>query len=58
MADEILTPEECAGLLKMSVLTVRSYLRSGQLKGIKMGRVWRIRRSDLEAFLEAHRFKE
>jgi excisionase family DNA binding protein len=28
------------------------YLRSGKIKGIKVGRLWRIREADLTAFME------
>ncbi|HPT62259.1 MAG TPA: helix-turn-helix domain-containing protein, partial [Bacillota bacterium] len=31
--------------------TVREWLRTGKLKGKKVGRVWRIKESDLEEFI-------
>jgi len=49
---EVLTPEEVAGRLKMSPRTVRDWLRKGHLTGIKLGKEWRVRESDLEAFVE------
>lgn len=57
MADEdkpkdLLTPEEAAARLKISRVTVGDWLRSGKLKGVKVGRLWRIRESDLETFLK------
>ena len=36
----------------MHPFTVLKYLKAGKLKGIKLGRVWRIRESDVERFLE------
>ena len=40
--NKVLTPEETAELLRVSSKTVRDWLRSGKLKGIKIGRQWRI----------------
>lgn len=57
MEETMLTPEEVAERLKVKPYTVREWLRLGKLKGIKLptGRrvVWRVRPSDLEAFLAA-----
>jgi excisionase family DNA binding protein len=50
--EEYFTPEEVAQKLKVSLRTIKSHLISGRLKGVKVGRLWRIRASDLEAFLE------
>jgi excisionase family DNA binding protein len=32
---------------------VRDWLRAGRIKGIKLGRIWRVRESDLEAFIKS-----
>lgn len=50
--EKIYTPEMAAELLHVSPLTLRSWLRIGRLNGVKVGRQWRIRESDLKAFLE------
>lgn len=50
--DKLLTPEEVADLLSVSLKTVGNWLRSGQLQGIKLGRLWRISRPELERFVE------
>jgi excisionase family DNA binding protein len=50
--DPILTPEQVAERLHISHLTVGNWLRSGKLKGVKVGRLWRVRESDLEIFLK------
>jgi excisionase family DNA binding protein len=50
--DPVLTPEQVAERLHISRLTVGNWLRSGKLKGVKVGRLWRVRESELEAFLE------
>ena len=50
---DLLTTEEVAARLKVGVPTVWRYLRSRALHGIRLGKSWRIRASDLEAFLAA-----
>ncbi|MFI5329417.1 MAG: helix-turn-helix domain-containing protein [Desulfobaccales bacterium] len=50
--DNLLTPEDVAMRLHISRLTVGNWLRSGKLKGVKVGRLWRVRESDLETFLK------
>lgn len=49
--DKLLTIEEVAEILRVSSRSVNRYIESGRLKASKLG-VWRIRRSDLEKFLE------
>ncbi len=50
MNDRLLTPEEVAERLRISRFTVMNYLRSGVLKGVKVGRVWRIEEEELARF--------
>jgi acetyl-CoA synthetase len=50
--EEYFTPEELAQKLKVSLRTIKKYLLDGSLKGVKVGRLWRVRASDLENFLE------
>lgn len=45
-ASNAMTPEEAAMELGMSPRTVREHCRTGRLKGVKVGREWRILRSD------------
>jgi excisionase family DNA binding protein len=52
MVDEYLTIEEAASRVKVKPDTLRLWLRTGQLKGLKAGRLWRVRPTDLEVFLE------
>jgi excisionase family DNA binding protein len=49
---KLLTPEQVAERLQISRVTVMAHLRRGLLKGHKVGRLWRIKEQDLEAFLE------
>lgn len=53
MGNNLLTPEEVAARLQISRLTVMAYLRSGTLKGIKVGRLWRVDEAELRTFLSA-----
>jgi len=49
--DKLLTIEEVAEILRVSSRSVNRYIESGRLKASKLG-VWRIKRSDLNRFLE------
>ena len=48
---ELLTPDEVGARLKITTQTVKDWLREGKIKGFKMGRLWRIKEEDLEAFI-------
>lgn len=50
--EKLLTPEQVAEHLVVAERTVYEWLRSGRLRGIKVGRLWRVREKDLEAFLQ------
>lgn len=39
---EYLSPEEAAKRLNVATKTVRAQLASGKLRGLKIGRVWRV----------------
>jgi len=49
--EKLLTIEEIAKILRVHTRTVTRYIESGRLKASKLG-VWRIKQSDLNAFLE------
>ncbi len=48
---DIYTPDEIADKLKVTRLTVYRWIEKGELKAFKAGKMWRITREDLEAFL-------
>lgn len=48
---EIYTPEQVAEMLSVGVFTIREWLRSGKLKGSKIGSLWRITRADIDELL-------
>jgi excisionase family DNA binding protein len=52
MAETLYTPEEIAARLNLKLRTVWKWLKAGKLKGVKMGREWRIPDSDLQAFID------
>ena len=47
----IYSPEEIANNLNVSLRTVYAWLTKGELEGFKAGRLWRVKRSALEKFL-------
>ena len=49
---EVNTPEQVAEYLQVESRTVREWLRSGKLQGLKIGKEWRIRAVDLESFIQ------
>ena len=49
--ENLFTIEEVADILRVHTRTVTRYIESGRLKASKLG-VWRIKRSDLDKFLE------
>ncbi|HYA98862.1 MAG TPA: helix-turn-helix domain-containing protein [Ktedonobacteraceae bacterium] len=51
MPEEWLTLDEIAEELRVSVETVRRWIRTKQLKALSIGRGYRIRRKDFEDFL-------
>jgi excisionase family DNA binding protein len=51
-----LTPQEVSDLLQISVQTVRRWIKEEDLPAYKVGpRVWRIRKTDLNTWLEQQR---
>ena len=51
----LLTPEEVADRLKVSIFTVRRWIHQGELPAYRIGRGWRIGTNDLSKWLETHR---
>jgi excisionase family DNA binding protein len=52
MQDRLFTPEQVAETLQLHPFTVLNYIKQGKLRSAKLGRVYRIRESDLNKFLE------
>lgn len=52
MQEKILTPDQVSQILQVHPFTVLKFIKQGRLKASKLGRVYRIRESDLEGFLD------
>ena len=48
----LLTVDEVAKFLRLKPATIRSMARRGELPAIKLGRVWRFKRSSITQLLE------
>jgi excisionase family DNA binding protein len=53
---ELLSVEEVAAQLHVKPRTVMDWLRVGKLAGYKIGRLWRVDPTALEAFLSQHKW--
>lgn len=49
----LLTPEQVAEVLQVTPDAVRRWLRTRRLRGIWIGRLWRIHPDDLSAFVQS-----
>jgi putative molybdopterin biosynthesis protein len=49
--DELLTVTEIAQLLRVSDRVVRSLIKDGDLVAVKIGREYRVKRSDVDRYL-------
>jgi len=52
MEETILTVEQVAQILQVHPFTVLKFIKQGRLKAAKLGRVYRIKRSEVDAFLD------
>jgi excisionase family DNA binding protein len=52
IGDHLLTLREAAEVLRLNPRTVREYVSRGELEGRIIGRRWRFRSVDLDAFFE------
>lgn len=49
---KVLTIEDVARQLHISIMSVRRYIESGQIKAVKIGKVWRISQEELNRIME------
>ena len=55
MENELLTLAQTAEYLQLSIRTVRRLISGNKLRASKVsGRSWRIKKSDIEAYYQAH----
>jgi excisionase family DNA binding protein len=52
VGERFLTLPEAAEMLRLSTRTVREYVKRGEIRGKIIGKRWRFRRADLDAFFE------
>lgn len=48
---DVMTTEQVAEYLQVALRTVYVLLEKGDLRGVKVGRVWRIRKAEVDRFL-------
>jgi excisionase family DNA binding protein len=53
MEEQILTAEQVAKILQVHPFTVLKFIKKGKLKAAKLGRVYRIRKKDLDEFIDS-----
>ena len=56
--NSFLTTDEVLEYLKVNSRTVYRLIRSGRLPAVRIGRQWRFRRADLDAWLDAQRWAQ
>lgn len=52
---QLFTPQEVAKILQLNVLTIYSYIRNKNLLAIRIGRNYRIAKTDLDQFIESNK---
>jgi excisionase family DNA binding protein len=50
--EQLLSPEQVAERLQVSAYTAVKWMRQGLIKARKLGKFWRVKPEDLEAFIE------
>jgi len=50
--DNLYTVEEVAGLLGLQIETIRKKLRNKEMRGVKIGKEWRVKEKELIRFLK------
>jgi len=53
MQDRLLTPDQVAKTLQLHPFTILNYIKQGKLRSARLGRVYRIRESDVDKFIES-----
>jgi len=53
----LMTVEQVADFLQLNKLTVYKYIRDGRLPAARLGKAYRIRPADVDAFLERQMFR-
>jgi excisionase family DNA binding protein len=49
--NKLLAPEDAAVVLGISPATLRDWLRAKKIKGVKVGKAWKIKSQDLDEYI-------
>jgi excisionase family DNA binding protein len=49
--EDLLTVEQAAAKLQIAPKTLKDWLRAGRIKGVRLGKLWRLKETDIEAFV-------
>ena len=49
--EKMFTPEQVAEQFGLTPRTIKDWMRTGKLKGVKFGKSWRIKENDLKEFM-------
>jgi excisionase family DNA binding protein len=52
---EFMTTDDVLGYLRINARTVYRLIRDGELPAVRIGRQWRVRRCDLDSWLDGQR---
>ena len=52
MEREYISPEEAGQIIGVKAKTIRAWLKTGKLLGVKLGRIWSIPQEDFKKFLQ------
>ena len=50
--EDLLTVEQAAAKLQIAPKTLKDWLQAGRIKGVRLGKLWRIKECDLAAFVD------
>ena len=48
---DLLTPREVAEVMRVSTMTVYRLIKSGELRAVRVGKSYRLREDDIDAYL-------
>lgn len=55
---DLMTVEQVAAYLQLNKLTVYRYIREGRIPAARLGKGYRVRKSDVDAFLESQKLRK
>ena len=56
-SEEMISTREAGRMLGVTSKTVIRMIETGQIPGYRVNFVWKLRRSDVETYLETHRYR-